>query len=80
MKNILFIVISFLFIQSNNAQQSSIAFFDEVDALGAKRSDMRQSAGKNVINQFLAEMDGIEADNDGLLIIGATVLQLPAVL
>ena len=49
-----------------------VLFFDEVDALGAKRSDMRQSAGKNVINQFLAEMDGIEANNDGLLIIGAT--------
>lgn len=49
-----------------------VLFFDEVDALGAKRSDMRQSAGKNVINQFLAELDGIEANNDGLLIIGAT--------
>lgn len=49
-----------------------VLFFDEVDALGAKRSDMRQSAGKNIINQFLAEMDGIEANNDGLLIIGAT--------
>jgi len=49
-----------------------VIFFDEVDALGAKRSDMRQSAGKNVINQFLAEMDGISADNEGVLIIGAT--------
>jgi len=49
-----------------------VLFFDEVDALGAKRSDMRMSAGKNVINQFLAELDGMEADNDGLLIIGAT--------
>ncbi len=49
-----------------------VLFFDEVDALGAKRSDMRQSAGKNVINQFLAELDGIHAENDGLLIIGAT--------
>jgi len=49
-----------------------VVFFDEVDALGAKRSDMRQSAGKNVINQFLAELDGIQADNEGILIIGAT--------
>ncbi|WP_157501231.1 ATP-binding protein [Lewinella sp. 4G2] len=49
-----------------------VLFFDEVDALGAKRSDMRQSAGRNLINQFLAELDGIEANNDGLLIIGAT--------
>ena len=49
-----------------------VLFFDEIDALGAKRSDMRQSAGKNVINQFLAEMDGIQSNNEGILIIGAT--------
>jgi len=49
-----------------------VLFFDEVDALGAKRSDLRQSAGKNVINQFLAEMDGLHAENEGILIIGAT--------
>ena len=49
-----------------------VIFIDEVDALGAKRSDLRQSAGKNVINQFLAELDGIESNNDGVLIIGAT--------
>jgi len=49
-----------------------VIFLDEVDALGAKRSDMRQSAGKNVINQFLAELDGIESNNEGILVIGAT--------
>jgi SpoVK/Ycf46/Vps4 family AAA+-type ATPase len=49
-----------------------VMFIDEIDALGAKRSDLRQSAGKNIINQFLAELDGLEADNEGILIIGAT--------
>ncbi len=49
-----------------------VVFFDEIDALAAKRSDMLQSAGKKVINQFLNELDGIRHDNDGLLIIGAT--------
>ena len=49
-----------------------VLFFDEIDALGAKRSDMRQSAGKNVINQFLAELDGVASDNEGVLVIGAT--------
>jgi len=49
-----------------------VLFFDEVDALGAKRSDMRQSAGRNVINQFLSELDGVDKDNDGILVIGAT--------
>lgn len=49
-----------------------VLFFDEVDALGANRSDMRQSVGRNIINQFLAELDGIEYDNDGVLILAAT--------
>jgi len=49
-----------------------VMFFDEIDALGSKRNDLKQSAGRNVINQFLKEMDGIDSDNDGLLILGAT--------
>lgn len=50
----------------------SVLFFDEVDALAADRRDLRQSAGRNLINAFLSEMDGAESDNDGVLIIGAT--------
>ncbi|WP_439183397.1 AAA family ATPase [Carboxylicivirga taeanensis] len=49
-----------------------VIFFDEVDALGANRTDMKNSAGKNVINQFLQEMDGLQAENDGILVLGAT--------
>lgn len=49
-----------------------VMFFDEVDALGASRSDMRQSAGRNLINQFLSEMDGVDANNEGVLILAAT--------
>ncbi len=49
-----------------------VLFFDEVDALGANRSDMRGSAGRTAINQFLAELDGAERNNDGLLVLGAT--------
>jgi len=49
-----------------------VLFFDEVDALAADRRDLRQSAGRNLINQFLSEMDGAESDNDGVLILGAT--------
>jgi transitional endoplasmic reticulum ATPase len=49
-----------------------VLFFDEVDALGANRSDMRQSAGRHLINQFLSELDGIEYDNEGVLVLAAT--------
>ena len=54
------------------SRKPCVLFFDEVDALGAKRSDLRQSAGRNVINQFLSELDGVDKDNDGILVIGAT--------
>lgn len=49
-----------------------VLFFDEVDALGASRSDMRQSGGRHLINQFLSELDGVQASNDGVLILAAT--------
>jgi transitional endoplasmic reticulum ATPase len=49
-----------------------VLFFDEVDALGASRSDMRTTAGRHLINQFLAELDGMQAGNDGVLVLGAT--------
>lgn len=49
-----------------------VLFFDEVDALAASRADMRQAGGRHVINQFLNELDGVESDNDGLLILAAT--------
>ena len=52
--------------------QPCVLFFDEVDALGASRSDLRQSAGRHVVNQFLAEMDGVGADNEGVLVLAAT--------
>lgn len=49
-----------------------VLFFDEVDALGASRADMRQHAGRQLINQFLSEMDGVKSSNDGVLILAAT--------
>lgn len=49
-----------------------VLFFDEVDALGANRSDMKNSAGRHLINQFLSEMDGVDTSNEGVLILAAT--------
>ncbi len=49
-----------------------VLFFDEADAMGASRSDLKQSAMRHVINQFLAELDGAESNNDGVLILAAT--------
>lgn len=49
-----------------------VLFFDEVDAMGASRSDLKQSAMRHVINQFLAELDGVDSDNEGVLVLAAT--------
>jgi AAA+ superfamily predicted ATPase len=50
----------------------AILFFDEVDALAADRKGLRESGMRTLINQFLAEMDGNVANNEGILILGAT--------
>jgi AAA+ superfamily predicted ATPase len=49
-----------------------VLFFDEVDALGASRSDLRHTTGRQLINQFLSEMDGVRDSNEGVLILAAT--------
>ncbi len=54
------------------AHTPCVLFIDEIDALGASRSDMKQSGGRHLINQFLQELDGIDDNNDGVLILGAT--------
>ncbi|RZK62922.1 MAG: AAA family ATPase [Hymenobacter sp.] len=54
------------------AQAPCVLFFDEVDALAANRHDLRQSAGRTVINQFLEELDGVSHSNEGVLIMAAT--------
>ena len=60
-----------LFDQARRARPC-VLFFDEVDALGASRSDLRQSGGRHLINQFLSEMDGVQDSNEGVLILAAT--------
>ena len=54
------------------ANKPCVLFFDEVDALGGRRADMHSGSARQIINQFLAEMDGVERSNDGLLILAAT--------
>jgi AAA+ superfamily predicted ATPase len=50
----------------------TVLFFDEVDAIGHSRSDLSRSASRNVVAQLLNELDGVDTDNDGVFVIGAT--------
>lgn len=50
-----------------------VLFFDELDAIGQKRSHLRHHGGRTVVNQLLAELDGIHgAENEGIFVLGAT--------
>lgn len=50
----------------------TVLFFDEIDALGQKRSQMKNSGGRTVVNQLLSEMDSVGNDNNNVFILGAT--------
>lgn len=52
-------------------QSPCVLFFDEIDALGRKRSLTRNSS-HGAINQLLAELDGIDQQNDGIFVLAAT--------
>ena len=49
-----------------------VLFLDEVDALGQKRSQTHSSSMRTVGNQLLAELDGIDGDNEGVFVLAAT--------
>lgn len=49
-----------------------VLFFDEVDALGQKRGQLKGGAGRNVVNQLLSEMDGMDSGGDGVFVLAAT--------
>ena len=50
----------------------AVLFIDEVDALASDRSLMKMNGARTMINQLLAEMDGIDSDNENILIMAAT--------
>jgi AAA+ superfamily predicted ATPase len=58
--------------QSARRNAPCVLFFDEIDALGQKRSLQRHSGGRNVVNQLLSEMDSVNADNEGIFVLAAT--------
>ena len=50
----------------------SIIFIDEIDALGGSRQAAQSNSTRMLVNQLLAEMDGLDSSNDKILFIGAT--------
>ena len=49
-----------------------VVFLDEVDAIGQKRSQLRNTPMRSAVNQLLLELDDATADNTGVFLLAAT--------
>ncbi|GDX82032.1 hypothetical protein LBMAG42_38430 [Deltaproteobacteria bacterium] len=54
------------------ANAPAIVFFDEIEAIGGARHQLKHGPGRRLVNQLLAELDGAGASNEAVLVIGAT--------
>ena len=50
----------------------SIIFIDEIDSLCTARSEGESESSRRIKTEFLVQMDGVGADQRGVLILGAT--------
>jgi SpoVK/Ycf46/Vps4 family AAA+-type ATPase len=49
-----------------------VLFLDEVDAIGQKRSQLRNTPMRSAVNQLLLELDDVTGDNAGVFLLAAT--------
>jgi SpoVK/Ycf46/Vps4 family AAA+-type ATPase len=49
-----------------------VLFLDEVDAIGQKRSQLRNTPMRSAVNQLLLELDDVASDNSGVFLLAAT--------
>jgi SpoVK/Ycf46/Vps4 family AAA+-type ATPase len=49
-----------------------VLFFDEIDALGFARSKAHSEHTRQIVNEFLSQLDGFGTDNHEVLILAAT--------
>lgn len=58
--------------QTARSSAPCILFFDEIDALGRKRTRTTSDSYHAVVNQLLTELDGLTDSNEGVFILAAT--------
>jgi AAA+ superfamily predicted ATPase len=49
-----------------------VVFLDEVDAIGQKRTQLRHTPMRAVVNQLLLELDDVTGGNEGVFLLAAT--------
>lgn len=60
--------------ESARRNAPAVLFFDELDAIGQKRSHLKNSGMRTLVNQLLNEMDSVEGNNEGVFTLAATNL------
>lgn len=58
--------------ETARANTPCVLVFDELDSLAPDRRNVRDTQTRNIVNQFLSELDGLRSDNHRILVIGAT--------
>ena len=58
--------------ENARAAKPAVLFFDEIEALAARRRFGHSDNGASMVSTFLNEMDGVNATNDGILVLAAT--------
>jgi SpoVK/Ycf46/Vps4 family AAA+-type ATPase len=54
------------------ANRPAVLFFDELDALAFSRAKARSESTRTVVNEFLAQLDGVNGNNEQILVMAAT--------
>jgi SpoVK/Ycf46/Vps4 family AAA+-type ATPase len=58
--------------ESARRNRPIVLFFDELDAVGQKRSQQANSSYRKISSQLLIELDSVTADNTNVFVLGAT--------
>lgn len=58
--------------ETARANAPCVLVFDDLDSLAQDRRNVRESQLRNLVNQFLHELDGMRGENQRVLVIGAT--------
>ena len=61
-----------LFGEARSQPNGAVVFLDEIDALGAKRTESMNEASRRVLNQLLQELDGVDGRSGKLVFFAAT--------
>lgn len=61
-----------LFAEAKDAPDGAVVFLDEIDAIGAARTESMNEASRRVLTQLLQELDGVDGRSEKLVFLAAT--------